>query len=350
MSDDVQVVRYRPADRPAVWALLRETFAAADAERLIRQWDWKYEANPFNQDGAPYVLLLKKQAEVIGLYGGLFLRFIVGGRECVVHHGCDMSVHPAYRGAHLSKRLRNRNRTDNPLHFSWQNATSYQVVRAEKVQGVPLVSVVKPLALGYVIERASGHRWRGRRTVPEGEGALPGVRRGGWQVTEIDGFDERFDRLWQRACRDYPVMLVRDRRYLDWRFTQRPDARYRVLAATAGAEVSGYLVLRCTVKDGEPWGYVVDFLVEGRRQSVFSALLTEAVAQLRRDGAKAVGCRVTVPPYRSFFYRHGFIRYPWRSGGYIRARANLPDVALQPFGDVRQWFLTMGDGDLEMSL
>ena len=47
---------------------------------------------------------------------------------------------------------------------------------------------------------------------------------------------------------------------------------------------------------------------------------------------------------------HGFMRSPWGARGYIRGRIRLPDSALQVFGDVRQWFLTMGDGDLEMSL
>lgn len=355
-TEDFDLVCYRRADRARVFAFLREAHARADSERLIRQWDWKYEANPFNRNGEPFILLLMHGGRIAGMYGGIFLRCVIDGHEYVAHHGCDLVVHPAYRGQRLSARLRRRDK-DRPLHFSWQNEISYRVSRPDGTHGVPFVSVIKPLDAARVTRSLLGDQWLGRavgavtagvlRWVPAlpHRPVLPEVT-----VTRLDTFDARFDRLWQRACRTHRVMLVRDRRYLDWRFTQRPDAQYTIWAAIRQDDLLGYLVTRCASRAGERWGYLVDFLVAERSPAVFELLLERAIADLREAGAAAVSCRAAAPAYRRLLYWHGFVR-SWREArGYLRTRIDLPDPGLQVFADPRQWFVTMGDGDLEMSI
>jgi GNAT superfamily N-acetyltransferase len=355
-TDEFELVRYQRTERDTVFAFLRDALSAADSERLIRQWDWKYEANPFNREAEPCIDLLKTGGQLAGMYGGFFLRVVIDGKEHLAHHGCDLLVHPAYRRRGLSAYLTPRDRVNRPFHFSWQNEATYRIASRNGTAGVPFVSLLRPLDFTRVIPRIVGEHWLGRAAgsvVGTALRHMPPLRRQtaapGVVVTRIHSFDERFDRLWQRACRDYRVMVVRDRRYLDWRFAQRPDANYNILAATRGSEVVGYMVARCTDKAGERWGYLVDFLVQDKSPLLFGVLLEQALEGLRQEGPMAVSCRVAVPPYRRMLYRHGFVRLPRGAKGYIRVRVRLPDPAVQFFGDARQWFLTMGDGDLEMS-
>ena len=132
------------------------------------------------------------------------------------------------------------------------------------------------------------------------------------------------------------------------RFVCRPDVRYTILAATRGTEVAGYLVLRLADKANVRWGYVVDFLVENRSGPLISLLLDHAVEQLRREGAKGVSCRVIRPPYRRRLYRHGFLPVLWGPRGYLRVDFASADPGAKEFQDPRRWFVTMGDGDIEM--
>jgi len=357
-TDEYEVVRYRRTDRDRVFAFLRAALSAADSGRLIRQWDWKYDANPFNRDGEPYVMLLQERGKLVAMYGRLFFPVVIDGSERLAHHGCDLLVHPAYRGRRLSARLRDSELIESAIHFSWQNEASYRVASRDGTAGVPFASLVRPLDAACVARRMLGEHRVGRAAGAVVDTALrhvPPFRRHtavvpGVVVTRIWSFDERFDQLWQRACRDFPVMIVRDRRYLEWRYMQRPDANYAILTATRDSDVLGYMVTRCTDTAGERWGYLVDFLVQDRSPPLFALLVQRALDELRQEGAAAVSCRVAVPPYRRMLYRHGFMRSPWGARGYIRGRIRQPDSALQVVGDVRQWFLTMGDGDLEMSL
>jgi GNAT superfamily N-acetyltransferase len=355
-TGDLHVVRYRRDERDDVFALVAESFSHSDADRLIRQWTWKYEANPFNPDGDPHVLLLKDGRRLAGMYGRLFFRVAIEGQECWAHHGCDLALHPAYRGRGLTTLLTDHDKSDSEIHFSWQNQASYRALWRDQTAGVPFQSLGRPLHVSRVARKSLGDRAFARALAAMAAGAarrrLIARRRrvpSDPVVTRIDSFDERFDRLWKRACRDYPVVLVRDRRYLEWRFTQRPDARYTILAAIRAGEVIGYVVTRQVDRAGERWSYLVDFLVRDRCLSTFAVLVEEVISGHRREGVVALGCRFTAPPFRRMLYRHGFVPLARDPKGYIRARARRPGPVAREFG-VNDWFLTMGDGDLEMSL
>ena len=354
-TDALRVVRYGRGEQDNLFAFLREALSPADAERLIRQWHWKYEANPFNPEDDPHILLLKDGERLAGMYGRLFYRVAIDGQQYWAHHGCDLALHPAYRGRGLTTRLTDHDKVESEIHFSWQNEASYRAFQRDRTSGVPFTSLVRPLDLRRALRafRGDGGLARTAAWLIGGVSERWPIKRrrvaSGLTVTRIHSFDERFDRLWQRVCRDYPVIVIRDRTYLEWRFTQRPDASYTILAASRGAELTGYMVTRQVERAGERWGYLVDFLVQDRDRSVFAVLVEEAVGDLRRERAVAVGCRFAVPLLRRMLYRHGFVPLAWGPKGYVRARARLPDPATRQFG-AGDWFLTMGDGDLEMSL
>lgn len=355
-TDGLHVVRYRESERDTLFDFICQSFSASDAETLIEQWDWKYGRNPFNLDGQPFVLLLKDGPQIAGMYGRLFYRVVVGGEVYVANHGCDLVIHPQYRGRRLSSLLRRRDRLDSAIHFSWQNEASHGAARRDGTAGVPIVSMVRPLPFAKTAAARTGSGGLGRAAGVVASGALRFIRRRrrplepGIGVELVQCFDERFDRLWERCRRAHSVMLVRDCLYLRWRFTQRPGAEYAIWAATRGSEAVGYMITRHVDRGGERWGYLVDFLVEGRSAALFELLLDAAVEGLRAAGAAAVTCRVSMPPYREMLRCGGFVRSPGGPRGYLRVRTRRVDGVLAAAADPHKWFFTMGDGDLEMSI
>ncbi|HEY6421593.1 MAG TPA: GNAT family N-acetyltransferase [Candidatus Binataceae bacterium] len=415
MTSEFRVQRYRKSDREGIFDLWRSTHPGGSAERLIRQWDWKYDHNPFNReaelsrrasrndvrafieatqfgemaerqrsrfrayqlepDGAeddPDIFLLKKNDhEVLGMICSFPQLFQVGGTQQWVSVECDWIVHPDYRNRHFSFRMANRLRSEYVLGVGWRGVNAQRIVdnrddavgpKQNSSQPFPtaakrLVPLVKPFDWRYLATRytQSGFLRSAAKLLASGAGPLRRVFAGralipGVSVVRIESFDDAVNRLWERACRDYPVMAVRDRRYLNWRFAARPDARYTMLAAVKGPATIGYLIFRVRNDDDQPIGYLVDYLVENRSAAIFSLLLRNAEDELLRYGVKAIMCTVATPPYRGALIRHGYFPVPLRTRGYFGAARNTFDPRLQVFTDLRKWFVTMGDGDLEMSL
>ena len=412
MPKKLRIARYRRADRDVVFQLIRAAHQPDTAERLIRQWDWKFDSNPFNaaaeqyrqtykhdyldrlsrdmtakeldayrrnwdskletlpaeREDDPYVLLLKDETDTaFEMLCSLPQRVTIEGDIHYAAVGCDWALLPKYRKRGLSLPIGIRMRTENPRNFGWANATAEGIMRKKLPQPRAgsqretatdhrrLVPMVKLFDLAHLIRGDFSNRLiriaaaalvAGTRPITNvlGRGSLPNVT-----IDRIESFDDRFDRLWDRCCRDYRVVAVRDSEYLNWRFISRPDASYTVLAASRGHDLIGYIVCRVASIDGAAWGYIVDYLVEHRSIRLFSKLLQHAESYFAESDVKGIVCSVATPPFRNALVRHGF--YPVLFGGesYVRVARNDQNPTLQAYSDLKFWFMTMADGDLEMA-
>ena len=93
-------------------------------------------------------------------------------------------------------------------------------------------------------------------------------------------------------------------------------------------------------------GFLVDYLIEDR--TVFSLVLKRAEELLRDEHVAAIVCSVATAPYRRILFRHGFFPAAFRPRTNLAAQLNSADPRLRAFLEVRRWFITMGDGNLDM--
>ncbi len=302
MEQDFLIQRYRKAYREQVFDLMRAAFAPDFVERMVLQWDWKYDSNPFNREaeearrgshhrlsasvraaaeasdlknldldldsdsGAePYCLLLRKAGDLVGMIGALPQRFMIGGSEHWVSDGCDFAVHPKFRGQQLSIRLGKVLAADNVIIQGWSNAAGRRSSRSllrglsdtsggnqESSAGLHstrmrLMPLFKPIDFRSLAAYLSKNHLL-RKTIEILTESIDGLRRSvvklpsmpAIRIQESHSFDDRIDHLWNRARNDYPVIAVRDHRYLHWRFVSRPDASYRYLIALRENDIVGY--------------------------------------------------------------------------------------------------------------
>lgn len=352
----VRVVRYERTDRPQVHEFLKAVQPARDSDRLIGQWHWKYDDNPFNPESRPYIVMLKEDERIVGVMADLPARVWVRGRISHWVCSCDLAIDTEYRGRGLSRSIIRRHMADHDMAFAWMNVASKRAAAPlTGSRSVPIRPLVRLLDVGPAVQGLSGRASLGAvgrvltrvtRTLVRLPAPAPVA---GVTISARATVDDRFDALWRRASAEGPVMIVRDRAYLDWRFLRRPDATYTILTATRGDDVLGYLVLRRVVRYGMPWGYLVDFLVERESPSIWSMLVREALARFREEGVALVGCLANRPSYRRPLLRLGFLPWRWGPQGYFHARVDAPDERLHVARDTEQWLVTMGDGDVEMS-
>jgi len=413
MADDFLIQRYTEADRLSVFALLREAFSEQYAKHLMRIWNWKYDSNPLNREAekvrradhetlwsyitqtypenirtqwglnlddlnrvpidAPYVLLLKDGDQVVAMEGSLPRAFLISGERQVASIGCDFAVHPEYRGRQLSMRLALRTMAEHRMSVGWYNTSSWASTNRWEKKTAPTlrrvtrlnppvsgkmraVALVKPIDWPYVLQRATGiqlpasitawvaagaNRTRGTRAKP--------VAMSGMDVFNLETFDSGIDDLWQRCSREHQVIGVRDSDYVSWRFTSRPDTSYICLAAARGSLIVGYLVYRIVERDGGRIGYIVDFLTEGEPNLAFASLVARAEEWMVRDGVQSIVCPIAKTAFRKVLHQVGF--YPAILGvrSHLSAEVNVPDDHTKVYADLPKWFVTIADGDSEMS-
>ena len=108
-------------------------------------------------------------------------------------------------------------------------------------------------------------------------------------ITQVTSFDERFDRLWAKVSGQYPIMVVRNKDYLNWRFSA-PGKHYLIFAAEKANEVLGYLVLYNRIPGNIKYSFMFDMIAES--EEVMRCLVSEAVKVCQREGVDFISYRL----------------------------------------------------------
>lgn len=366
-ADEAPIVRqYRAGDREQLFQFIREVFSPDDSARLLAQWAWRCDESPFTAPLGPAVYLMWLGDELVGLGAGFRVKMWMGGTVCDGEGLGNWAVHPRMRGRKLWQRAQvggaAMRAVVSPLMFGWTRLPPH-IGRRVGIPDEPLKPLIRVLDAGPLLAHLAHSRALGR--LPGqllgmiGAGATAAARmvsyplrrrsHGNGRVVRLDAFDDRVDALWERARRPTKAMVIRDRRYLNWRYRDRPDATYLLYGFERGAELEGFLVARRTTYKGMPWGYLVDFLTPENSRDAVSSLIDAAVDELRRLGAAAVVCYVTDDDARATLYRRGFFSAPQSDPMRFPLSFAESHPELKKFAAMSSWYLTMGDGDLELS-
>ena len=356
MAEDALHHQYNPDNRAELFEFLRESLPPNDADRAISRWQWKYESSPYNPPEGPTVDLIRIGSKLVSIVAGYRLKMWMGGIECFAEARGEWLVHPDYRGRKLWRRVGNVLPAEVPMLFGW-SVVSAQAVRAIGWATEPVRPMLRVLEAGPLVEqltrspRLASIATALNTAARVASESLHRVRRGrSDKVLQLDSFDDRVDVLWERARRPAKAMVVREGRYLNWRYCERPDATYLLYGIEHGSELAGFLVARVGNHRGLRWGYLVDFLVPENSNDVLSSLIGEALDEFGGNGVAAVTCYVTDPGARRVLLRHGFFPSPGRNPIHFNHLLEGSRTDLQRFAALHSWYLTMGDGEFEMNL
>jgi GNAT superfamily N-acetyltransferase len=354
--------KYQSADLPGLAELAQRNLGDVDFAQAEFA-AWQYERNPA---GKPVLEMARDAADrgIVGQYVVIPIRVQVGEQAVVATLSLNTLTDEKFRGKGIFTKLAERVYADCaqrslPFTYGFPNTNSYpgflKKLRFKDLGNVPLlllplnwrrVATVKTnAAVGFLAGVAGGiymplsRMFRGS--------AAPGIT-----VKAIEGFDARWDAFWARNQRRFPVMVVRDRAYLNWRFVDIPIRKYRILAAEGSEGPLGYMALRTTESFGLRAGFIIDFFVDGSPagQAAGALLARRALEEFKRDGADLAATH-SLP--HSAEYRllqaAGLKKCPERllpRPTPVIVRGHLDGFREDSLiYDLRSWYLTLGDYD-----
>ena len=336
--------------------------AAAITADYVR---WQHSANPA---GLAQVGLAKENGSerIVGVVWLIPVRVQVGEEVVLGSFSTYALVHPDYRGQGVFTALvdhcKQRGQAEGcRFTYGFPAPTSYAtLVNRIKWHDIGQACLyVRAINTGRLVRRRLGDGPVQRALAAGGQAGahlLFGPRSLGTQATEItvgeaDTIDPALDSFWARIRSKYPVMVVRDTRFLSWRYGQVPGRRYQIWTARHDGRVVAATVLRSATVEGISCGMVVDFLVEPTERGRLGgeALLQHAVAQFREEDVDLAGClMLSHAEEADLLRRQGYIQCPRR----LLPRP-FPVLVLTYDGapwverlhKLDSWFLTMGDSD-----
>lgn len=353
MNDQTwDVVPYAPELTSDLLALHRRAWPGAEIcdEHFLR---WQYDENPA---GHALSTLARERStgRIIAQFGALPVRLWADGEERLGALGLNVVTDEAFRRQGLFTALgraadARMAQAGVSVAFAMPNENSFPgfVRHLGYAHAGDVPFLVRPVNVRRLVSQ--------RLRIP-GAGALasiaawPFVRplprtprdESGITIEGVTTFDQEFDLFWQRIRGRERVMVVRDARYLDWRFRQVTLRRYEVLRATSAGRMAGYIVVRTADLLGMRAGMIVDFLVEDERAG--RALLSHALARFANEDVDLVATLMLshAPEYR-LLRQAGLRPLPRRLLPQPFRLVSRDGAAVR---DARNWFFTLGDYDV----
>jgi GNAT superfamily N-acetyltransferase len=351
-------VDYSPSDREEVFQLRTAVYGESFPED---DWAWKLGSSPL----APArVYLAKRGRATIGLRAFLFREVKVMNEVHSAVLAVDGMVHPDFRrrgiwSALMREGLRRLRSEGIHLAFCIVGAHRHSYPGFCKlgfadVGSIPLL--VRPLRLDGFLSKYSRSERLGSsarsvsRLLARGLRRNPAPEPSGVSVERIHAFDDRFDLLWQHASRQHGVALVRDQKYLNHRYRDRPGEKYVSFAACRGDHLEGYIVLRRKLPMfGLSLGLIMDVMTTAGTD-IATHLVLEASRYLAGQEIDAIGCLTAKrSPHYRVLRRAGFLPVPSRFNRRSYHLVVESDPSRVPgivATDLDDWHLTWGDSDI----
>jgi GNAT superfamily N-acetyltransferase len=357
--------RYEEGDESALLKLLALEYSVSDVAEL-RFFRWQYEQNPAGR-ALIWVARDRESGEVVGQFWVLPTRVQALDQICIGSLIVNLVVHPSYRRQGMASTLGKSVLADCPRRgidftYAMPSPASYHmdtaVFKNKEIGQIPLL--IRPLDWGALAAHWFGQTWL-EHLARAGQQVLTGISKSGLtrdhtshslRIDKVARFDDAFDAFWARVGQKYPVALVRDAAWLNWRYKDVPTRDYRALAAYDGQRLVGYAVTRSSTFQGVRTGLIVDLLVEPTQQGeqAAQALVAEATSSFIQEGLHLAGC-LMLPTSQEFraLRRQGYWVCPKRLEPQpfpLTTRIYSDKVPRSLLQDLRCWHFTMGDYDV----
>jgi hypothetical protein len=163
---------------------------------------------------------------------------------------------------------------------------------------------------------------------------------GGVEIDRVGSLDESFDHFWQKASGLYPLMGIRNRDYLNWRYLQHPTRSYVIYRAKKSGEMRGYIVLRKVDLLKFNSAVIVDLLALD--EETLSALVEKGIQHGQQEGADLLGFMAPQDhPYYKILRQKGFLRSPKTFQFMVYPHSDR-EIVLSP----GKWYVNWGDTDV----
>jgi N-acetylglutamate synthase-like GNAT family acetyltransferase len=349
------------SDIEQILALNRLIYGPHDILVNRDDFNWRYRLNPAGEAIVP--VIRNEAGEVVGFIWVVPIRMHVRGREWLMAMGTNLVIHPDYqRTFGYVKLLRRFEKVflehKIPLHFSFVSEDKYQQLQLlNPRQAITIPLLIKPFDLKELTQRFFTADWQ--RFISRSADWLvsPLLSRNvsvksepDWNVQTLDHFTPAFDTFWQQVRDKYPVAVIRDQQFLNWRFAPVSNRIYRIVVAEHQGKMVGYAVLHCHAIRNVKTGLILDLLVEespiglkagfhllataeayfeAERVAMIAGLMVSAAHEyqlLRQAGYRVVPAAILPRIFRYAFFLHG--KTPPLGLG-----ASLP----------YEWFITLAD-------
>lgn len=345
-----QTIRaFSPGDERPLRALFERVFGRTVTEQ---HWRWKFK-RPVAPIENVWVGVI--DGEIASQCAAMPVRYHLPRGEAMVMTEVDRMTAPEFRRRGLFTAVAHR------AFASWRDGgaalviglpnqhTKRQLAALGYEEALPLQWLVRPLRPERILARRLG--WRRLSSIrfttrawdslwPLGSRPDPHI-----EVRPVERAGAEIDTVWRRCASEAAISVVRDGKWVSWRYLESPTVRYTVLLARRAGDATGYAALRVERADDRTVGFLADLVAPRGDAATRSALIARAVELLRESGAEAAATLAIPGSFEHRTFRRAGFVLSW--GSFTVCIVPLdPTLPPEIYRNPQSWRLSGGDFDV----
>lgn len=298
----------------------------------VHLWEWQYLRNP--PACRPRIFIAEVGDELVASTSRFPFRLRFGEQEIESFFSMDSMVYPNWRRLGLMERLYRKTFEEMPVLFSKGTTISmYRLLRKLGYRDVqPNSILVRYLSPVRLLFRKAGFI-ENIRTIPVGKDIPDGF-------SLIPVFEEDFDRFRARISKRFNGIVVKNSRFMNWRYIEIPHREYTCCyRKNMAGEIAVVLVFRITGSSCS----IVDISWDPADPEEPGNAIRSLCTFLKEKRIAKVSCWGTFGRLRAALRRNGFID----RGETPRFSVHDDGSILGTLIDGRVFHIVDGDGDSE---
>ena len=327
LAEQYTVRPYNYGDEEKIVELLELSFNGWPKFNLshtpLEHWRWKYLDNPVNMT---IIAVVELDGRIIGCWHRIPQKIKFGETVTFAGQGVDVAVHPDFQGRGISSKLREKTfdismNIDVPMSIG---INDHPVLRKSAIKRgakdiATLLGMMKIDDVDlhfdmmryeyYFLKKYSYYMFKMINKIEKLKVFHKYEPVQDFYIGDIDKFDARIDDFWCEIEKEFDFIVLKNSKYLNWRYCDPRGGEYVVKQAVYNDRVLGYCVLRLNERiENYPLGYIVDLLVLPQRLDVTEALIKDALLYFDNMNVNSISCWQFHNNNYKIYRNHGFIK------------------------------------------
>jgi hypothetical protein len=174
----------------------------------------------------------------------------------------------------------------------------------------------------------------------------------GLTITRVSSFDDRIDDFWRRVSKDYDIIVVRSKEYLNWKYVEVPlltefsNTNFVIYVAEKEGQICGYVILQCKKQRDSLFGCIYDLIAPLGQEEVISCLISKAIEYFKGEKVNLILCgMIANKTYNTIIKKSGFIPSRIIIKRHFCVHSSHPAILRAHLKNPKQWFIQMGDSE-----
>lgn len=357
-------------DKDRIWAFLKLAYGERSKYKFPDRWNWQYVNNPYwNENKLPIWIALRNN-KVIGQSNAMIVPLKIGSNHVMAGWSNDTVVLTEFRGEGIGTRLQNAKlryiKNYMAINISEINKRimanmgarkgnevsilrKYNYIKKNNVESFLLYQTKNNKFIKYVIYIANRYFIlssiltylfnlfiKVKNIIDK-----PVILDNDIIVKAIKQFGSEIDLLWDSSKDQYSVSVVRNHRYLNWKYCFQPHMNYSLFIATKGNKTCGYSILRKCTSPEPNKGIIVDLYASRNDIKTFEILIDHAISYFGNE-VRLIEGATSVNEIKKVYKKYRFSVYSNKYPMFFSSEVNDWHQLIEE-GD--NWFLAKGSSD-----